>query len=217
MKWCTPKYWQSLNDTIIEQKIRSVLQYSIYKQTIARELERWQNIATEIECNRVAKWAKDFHISVGSGWKHPPFTHQNTKRMVSDSCEHLLVSSIWSTHWDHLQNVEPHSLWQRPGKIDYSSKFSAKNLEKKTQFNPSYDFLWIFISVGLDRSDADQQTHFEKAVVQIYPMVWSSRINKYSKTMKGLTCIGRWWPCHPPLHGKLGTRGLTNSSDASHT
>lgn len=152
------KLTPSLNDTIIKQNIRSVLQY---KHTIARELERWQNILTEIECNRVAKWAKDFHISVGSGWKHPPPTHQNTKRMVSDSCEHLLVSSIWSTHWDHLQNVEPHSLWQRPGKIDNSPKFSAKNLEKKTsQFNPSYNFGGIFISANLHRSDADLQTHF---------------------------------------------------------
>ena len=114
----------------------------MYFNTVyARELEIAK---TEIKCNRVAKWAKDFHISVGSGWNHPPPTDQNTKTMVSDSCEHLLVSSIWSTHWDHLQNVEPHSLWQRPEKMENSSMFSAKNFDKKHHNSIPVRISWEF-------------------------------------------------------------------------
>lgn len=34
--------------------------------------------------------------------------------MTLYGCEHLLVSSIRSAHGDHLQDVEPHSLRERP-------------------------------------------------------------------------------------------------------
>jgi hypothetical protein len=33
---------------------------------------------------------------------------------TSNSCKHLLSSSIWCTLGDHLQHIEPHCLWQRP-------------------------------------------------------------------------------------------------------
>jgi hypothetical protein len=36
------------------------------------------------------------------------------KYPTSNSCKHLLSSSIWCTLGDHLQHIEPHCLWQRP-------------------------------------------------------------------------------------------------------
>ncbi len=47
-------------------------------------------------------------------WKSKKFIAVKNTHPISNSCKHLLGSSIWGTLRYDLQHIKPHCLWQRP-------------------------------------------------------------------------------------------------------
>jgi hypothetical protein len=57
---------------------------------------------------------------------------------TSNSCKHLLSSSIRCTLRDHLQHIEPHCLWQRP---ETKHRKTYRSKPTKTHLGTSYFML----------------------------------------------------------------------------
>lgn len=57
---------------------------------------------------------------------------------TSNSCKHLLSSSVWCTLGDHLQHIEPDCLWQRP---ETKHRKTYRSKPTKTHLRTSYFML----------------------------------------------------------------------------